>query len=59
MTRNKTRKHRIKQKAKCLRTQRCSLTVKFLATANERGQRITQLRCYKDILRNESRYKIS
>ena len=41
------------------RARRVPIPVKFLAIANERGQRKTQLKRYKNILLTGNRYKIS
>ena len=46
----RNREYRIKQKAKCFRTQWSLLSAKFPATANELGQRKTQLKCKENIM---------
>ena len=55
----RNKQHRTKQDAECLRTRQGLFPTKFLATANELGQRKTQLMYYKDILLTENLYKIS
>ena len=58
-TTKRNRRHRTEQRTECLRARRGPLPVKFLAIANELGQRKTQLKRYKDILLTGNRYKIS
>ena len=55
----RNRRHRTEQRTECLRARRGALPVKFLAIANELGQRKTQLMRYKDILLTGNWYKIS
>ena len=58
-TTERERRYRTDQRTKSLRAQQGPLPAKFLATANELGQRKTQLKCCKDILLTRNQYKIS
>ena len=55
----RSRRHRTEQRKECLRARRIPLPEKFLAIANELGQRKIQLKRYKDILLTGNWYKIS
>ena len=58
-TMEQNRRHRPEQRTKCLRARWGPLLAKLLGTANELGQRKTQLKCYKFVPLTGNWYKIS